>query len=110
MPREAGPKKQHAVSKVLLRQFVRAGRIRELAVTRPGSGWRWSTPAASGYVPLFMRVNAASVEARWKDVEGRVQAALAVIQAGGAVRPGSPTEATITGLLATPPPLVVPRP
>ncbi len=100
MSREAGPRKQHVVSKVLLKQFVRDGRLRELVVARPGSQWRWSTPAASGYVPSFVRVDAASVEARWKDVEDRVPDALAVIHAGGAVPPGSPTEATITALLA----------
>ena len=108
MRREAGPKKQHAESKVLLWPFVRAGQIREFAVTPPGSGWPWSTPAASWYVQFFVRVNDASVAARRKDVETGPGWPSPSIQAGGTVQPGLPTEATIAGLLATPPPLVVP--
>lgn len=100
MPREAGQKKQHVVSKVLLEQFVRAGRLRELGYpTRIGMAL--VDPGASGYVPSFVRLDAAPIEARWKDVEDRVQDALAVHQAAGAVRAGYPTEATITGLLAS---------
>lgn len=57
-----------------------------------GAQWHWSTPATSGYVPRFVRVDAAKIEAQWKEVEDRLPAALDELRLGVPAGPGSPTE------------------
>lgn len=96
----AQPKKQHVVSRVVLKEWTVGGRLRELNIAWPGARWRWSTPAGSGYVPRFVRVDAAKVEARWKKVEDRLPAALAELRQGGPVRPGTETEDAVIACLA----------
>lgn len=94
------PKKQHVVSQVVLRQWTVGGQLRVLNLALPDKGWRWATPAGSGYVPWFVRADAATVEARWKQVEDRLPAALAEIRRGGPIVAGSATERTVIECLA----------
>ncbi len=99
-PEAQDPKKQHVVSQVVLREWTVDGRLRELNLSWPDSGWRWSTPAGSGYVPRFVRVDAAKLEARWKEVEDRLPAALDELRLGAPVGPGTATEDAVIACLA----------
>lgn len=101
MPQSDGPpRKQHVVSRAVLRRFECAGSLQSLDVRYPTSGWRRSTAAAEGYVRDFVAADAAAVEKVWKDVEDRLPAAFAELDSGRMIAERSDVERTLQDCLA----------
>lgn len=93
------PRKQHVVSRVLLRQFAVDGDIEVSAVSYT-QRWRRRSPAAVGYVEHFVRSNAEEVEQVWAEVESRLAGAFADIDRGGSIEPGGATMEALLDCLA----------
>lgn len=94
------PRKQHVVSRVLLRRFAVDGDIEVSNVAYPDSGWRRQSPAAVAYVKHFVRADAEEVEQVWSKVESRLALAFEDVDRGGSVESGGATEEALRDCLA----------
>lgn len=101
----AQPIAQHVVSRVLLKRFAAPGgrtggwEVVRFDLNHPERPHKRKSPKACGYVKDFVRLDSASMEARWQEVERRVPEALAAVEEEEALVNSSHAE-TLRDLMA----------
>ena len=92
---------QHVVSAVVLRQFhdPHRGKLERLNVQRPDATEKLVSAKRTGFARGFLTYATVSAEARWKEIEDHLRAALAAVDSGNWPLPDE-HRLTIIGIVA----------